>query len=136
MQKEAGITIDPEKVVYTIMEYGGYRGDQKVVKAWADNCDQAMDWLLDMAKADGVKVILDPTTKDWYFPNYPVIHMFLPDRQKTLAEMLLKHGREKGVEYRFETPAVQLIRLGNKQITGVIARNKKANMSNSMLKKE
>jgi fumarate reductase flavoprotein subunit len=124
LQNEAGISVDRDKVIYTIMEFGGYRGDQRVVKAWADNCDQAMDWLLDMAKVDGIKVILDPTTKDWYFPNYPVIHMFLPERQKTLAEMLLKHGREKGVDYRFETPAVQLIREGQKRVTGVIARNK------------
>jgi fumarate reductase flavoprotein subunit len=83
-----------------------------------------MDWLLDMAGADGIKVILDPTTKDWYFPNYPVVHMFLPDRQKTLAEMLLKHGKEKGVDFRFETPAVQLIRQGNQRVTGVIAQKK------------
>jgi fumarate reductase flavoprotein subunit len=124
MQKEAGIKIDRDQVIYTIMEFGGYRGDQRVVKAWADNCDQAMDWLLDMAEADGIKVFLDPTTKPWYFPNYPVIHTFLPERQKTLAEMLLKHGREHGVDYRFETPAVQLIREGQKRVTGVIARNK------------
>lgn len=129
MQKEAGITIDRDQVIYTIMEFGGYRGDQKVVKAWADNVDQAMDWLLDMAEADGIKVILDPTTKPWYFPNYPVIHMFLPERQKTLAEMLLKHGREKGVEYRFETPACQLIREFNKRVTGVMALNKSGGYS-------
>jgi fumarate reductase flavoprotein subunit len=124
LQKEAGINIDRDQVIYTIMEFGGYRGDQRVVKAWADNCDQAMDWLLDMADKDGIKVVLDPTTKPWYFPNYPVVHMFLPERQKTLAEMLLKHGREKGVDYRFETPAVYLIREGNKRVTGVMARNK------------
>ncbi|HSW57930.1 MAG TPA: FAD-dependent oxidoreductase [Dehalococcoidales bacterium] len=124
LQKEAGIKVDPEKVIYTIMEFGGYRGDQKVVKTWADNCDAAMDWLLAMAESDGIKVVLDPTTKPWYFPNYPVIHMFLPERQKTLAEMLFKHGKSHGVEYRFETPAVQLLREGLKKVTAVIARDK------------
>jgi fumarate reductase flavoprotein subunit len=124
LQKEAGIEVDPEKVIYTIMEFGGYRADQKVVKAWADNCDEAMDWLLDMAQADGIKVVLDPTTKPWYFPNYPVIHMFMPERQKTLSEMLFKHGQEKGVDYRFETPAVYLLRDGKKKVNGVMARNK------------
>lgn len=129
LQKEAGIQIDRDRVIYTIMEYGGYRGDQKVVKAWADNVDQTMDWLLDMAKTDGINVVLDPTTKPWYFPNYPVIHMFMPERQKTLAEMLLKHGREKNIEYRFETPAYQLVREFNKRVTGVIARNKSGGYS-------
>ncbi len=124
LQKEAGIQVDRDQVIYTIMEFSGYRADQRVVRAWADNCDSAMDWLLDMAQADGIRVVLDPTTKPWYFPNYPVIHMFLPERQKTLAEMLLKHGRERGVDYRFETPALQLVREGQKRVTGVIARHK------------
>jgi fumarate reductase flavoprotein subunit len=129
MQKEAGIKNDKDQVIYTIMEYGGYRNDQRVVKAWADNCDQVMDWLLDMADAAGIKIILDPTTKPWYFPNYGVIHMFLPERQKTLAEMLFKNGQERGVEYRFETPAVQLIREGERRVSGVIARNKSGDYS-------
>lgn len=129
LQKDAGIKNDKDEVIYTIMEYGGYRNDQTVVKTWADNCDQVMDWLLDMADAAGIKVILDPTTKPWYFPNYGVIHMFLPERQKTLAEMLLKNGQEQGVEYRFETPAIQLIREGGKRVNGVIARNKSGSFS-------
>jgi fumarate reductase flavoprotein subunit len=80
-----------------------------------------MDWLLDIAEAAGIKVVLDPTTKSWYFPNYPTIHVFLPKYQETLAEMLLRNGRERGVESHFNTPAVQLLREGKGRVTGVIA---------------
>ncbi len=121
LQKQAGIKIDPDQVISTIMEFGSYRSDQKLVKLWADNCSRVMDWLLDMAEAAGIKVVLDPTTKSWYFPNYPTIHVFLPKYQETLAEMLLRNGRERGVESYFNTPAVQLLREGKGRVTGVIA---------------
>ena len=121
LQRQAGIKIDPDQVISTIMEFGSYRSDQRLVKLWADNCSTVMDWLLDMAEAAGITVVLDPTTKSWYFPNYPTIHVFLPKYQETLAEMLLRNGRERGVESYFNTPAVQLLRKGKGRVTGVIA---------------
>ncbi len=124
LQKEAGIEIDRDQVISTIMEFGAYRSDQRLVRLWADNCDKVMDWLLDMAEKAKVQVVLDPSTKPWYFPNYPVIHVFMPERQKTLAEMLLNNGRELGVDFRFETPAVRLIREGKGRVAGVIAQTK------------
>jgi fumarate reductase flavoprotein subunit len=124
LQKQAGIKIDRDRLIYTIMEFAAYRNDQRLIKLWADNCDQVMDWLIDMAEAAGVKVVLDTTTKPWYFPNYPIIHVFLPDRQESLGQMLLDNGRACGVDVRFETPAVRLLREGNGRVTGVIARNK------------
>jgi fumarate reductase flavoprotein subunit len=123
LQKKAGIKVDREKIVYTIMEFAAYRNDQRLVKLWADNCDNVMDWLIDMADASGVEVILDPTTKPWYFPNYPIIHVFMPDRQESLARMLQEYGEARGLDIRWETPALRLVREGKGRVTGVIARN-------------
>ncbi len=124
LQKKAGTKIDRDQVISTIMEWAAYRTDQKVVKVWADNCDKVMDWLLDMAEAAKIEVLLDPTTKPWYFPNYPLIHVFSPKWQETLAEMLLSNGQMRGIDYRFETPAVRLLREGKNRVTGVIAQHK------------
>jgi fumarate reductase flavoprotein subunit len=121
LQKQGGIQIDPGQVISTIMEFGSYRSDQRLVKLWADHCSKVMDWLLDMAEAAGIKVVLDPTTKSWYFPNYPTIHVFLPKFQETLAEMLLRNAWTRGVESYFKTPAVQLLREGKGRVTGVVA---------------
>jgi fumarate reductase flavoprotein subunit len=121
MQKQAGINNDRDQIISTIMEWGAYRSDQRVVTTWADNCDKVMDWLLDMAEAAKIEVVFDPTTKPWYFPNYPVAHIFLPKVQETLAEMLLNNGRALGVDVRFETPAVRLLREGQNRVSGVIA---------------
>ncbi len=124
LQKKAGIKVDKDQVIYTIMEWSAYRANQKVVKVWADNCDKVMDWLINVAKESNVEVILDPTTKPWYFPNYPVIHVFMPKWQESLGEMLLNKGRAHGAEYHWETPAVRLLRNGQNRVHAVIARNK------------
>ncbi len=127
MQKKAGIENDKEQIIYTIMETAAYRGNQRVVNVWADNCDSVMDWLLDMAEAADVEVALDTTTKPWYFPNYPVIHVFDSKNygwQGSLAETLMNNVRAHGVDIRFDTPAVRLIRKGKGRVTGVIAQNK------------
>ena len=121
MQKKAGIKIDRDQVISTIMEWGAYRTNQRVVTLWADNCDRVMDWLLDMAEAAKIEVVLDPTTKPWYFPNYPTIHVFMPKWQETLAEMLQSNARTKGVDIRFKTPAVRLLREGKGRVSSVIA---------------
>jgi fumarate reductase flavoprotein subunit len=127
MQKKAGIANNKEQIIYTIMETAAYRGNQRVVNVWADNCDSVMDWLLDMAEAANIEVALDTTTKPWYFPNYPVIHVFDSKNygwQASLTEMLMNNVRAHGVDIRFETPAVRLIRKGKGRVTGVIAQNK------------
>ena len=127
LQRQAGIKVDKDNVIATIMEFGGYRADQRIVKLWADHCSQVMDWLIDLAEESGVEVILDPTTKDWYFPNYPLIHVFLPNCQQSLAQMLLDKARALGVDVRFNTPAVRLIREDNGRVNGLIAKTEDDN---------
>lgn len=121
LQKEMGIKIERESIISTIMEFGNYRADQRIVTLWADNCSRVMDWLLDMAEEEGIEVKLDPTTKPWYFPNYPTIHVFFPKRQETLANMLFKRGKLLGVRYFFNTPAVRLVRNRSGRVCEVIA---------------
>jgi fumarate reductase flavoprotein subunit len=129
LQEEAGINVNRNDIISTIMEWGQYRADQKVVTAWADNCNQVMEWLIDKAKKADIDVVLDPATKAWHFPNYPVAHIFWtkePDRpkaQEALAGMLLSNGQALGVDYCFQTPARQLLREGTGPVTGVIAQN-------------
>ena len=131
LQKKVGIDIDKEEVIAAIMESGAYHRDQRVVRKWAYNADQVMEWLIDMAEADGQPVVLDPVQKDWFFRHYPMSHLFVSrdkgnsSLQMNLAQLLYKNGQAAGVDYRFDTPAVQLIREGKGRVTGVIARNEK-----------
>jgi fumarate reductase flavoprotein subunit len=135
LQKKAGINIDRDQIISTIMEWGAYRGDQRVVNVWADNCDKTMDWLTDMAEAAKAEVILDPTTKPWYFPNYPTIHVFMPHWQLTLCDIVQSNAQKLGVDFRFETPAVQLLRDGPNRVRGVIAKTSDGNYAQFNTKK-
>lgn len=121
LQKQGSVKIDRDQVISTIMEFGAYRSDQRIVSLWADNCSDVMDWLLDMAEAARLDAVLDPTTKPWYFPNYATAHVFQPKAQETLAGMLLTNARAMGVEFRFNTRAVRLLREGQGRVTGLIA---------------
>ena len=126
LQKASGIKIDKEQLIYTIMETAAYRGDQRVVNTWADHCDQVMEWLLDMAEAADMEVALDTTHRPWYFPNYQLIHVWDVKKygfQASLAKMLYENGQAHGVDVRFKTPAVRLLRRDNQRVTGVIAKN-------------
>ena len=38
LQKKAGIEVDRDSVIYTLMEFAAYRNNQQLVKLWADNC--------------------------------------------------------------------------------------------------
>lgn len=123
LQKEQGIEIDKDEVVTEIMRWGGYRADQRLVKLWADKSGEVMDWLLDMAKAAGISVILIPEKQSRFYKTFRSVHTFLPSEQITLLGMLETKIRERGVDIRFETPAVQLLRKGKGRVTGVIARS-------------
>jgi fumarate reductase flavoprotein subunit len=120
LQRRQGLSVDAESVISTIMQFGDYRADQRIVNLWAANCSRVMDWLLDLADTENVEVVVDPTTKPWYFPNYPTIHVFLPKWQETLAFMLFKKGKEMGVRYFFQTRAMRLLRK-DRRVKGVLA---------------
>ena len=129
LQKTSDIKIDKTQLIYTLMETAAYRGDQRVVNTWADNCDQVMDWLLDMAEAAGMEVALDTTTRTWYFPHYPVIHVWDAGKygfQGSMAKMLYENGQKMGVDVQFNSPVERLIREDSGRVTGVIARKGQA----------
>lgn len=51
MQKQAGIKIDKDQIIFTMMEFSAYRANQQIVKLWVDNSGPVMDWLLDLSEA-------------------------------------------------------------------------------------
>ena len=99
------------------------QGGLETVDRTHGSIDELATGAQDMADAAGVKVILDPTTKPWYFPNYPIIHVFRPKQQETLVSMLLQNAESRGAEVWWNTPGVRLLREGQGRVTGIIARD-------------
>lgn len=142
-QKSVGNVIDPVQVIREIMRFGGYKGDQRVVSQFVNSSGKVNDWLLDMAVELGCKYTVwkaaDMVTPTATFPPIPTMTFVLDPPAEALEVMpqgtlpptagmawvLLKNAQKAGVDIRFSTPAVQLIRPGNQgRVTGVIAQQK------------
>jgi fumarate reductase flavoprotein subunit len=139
LQKKLGIEIDKDDVCLQLMKWAGNKPDQRFYRLWADNSGAVMDWLLDIIDPLGIETIMYqapfPEGFDWrqeYYPEFPTCH-WQPDG----PNMRLNHGRllnaiqdrslKLGVDIRYQTRAVQLVRKGNGRVTGVIARGKEGN---------
>jgi len=122
LQKELGFEIDKQEVISKMMDISAYRVDQRLVKLWADRSGEVMDWMLDMADAAGIEVVIESDVpKTGKLAQYPTAHCFMPAMQMTLGALLEGNSLEQGVEINYETPAVRLLREEGGRVTGVIA---------------
>jgi len=108
------------------MKYAANKPDQRLLRLWAANCTQTIDWLMDMTEAAGIKVVLAQypppaafKAADEYYPSYLTAHQF---PQVQLVKCLRDNALKKGVSLLFKTRALQLARKGKGRVTGVIAR--------------
>jgi fumarate reductase flavoprotein subunit len=125
LQKKLGIKIDKDQVILDLMKYGANKPDQRLLRLWADNCSQTIDWLMDMTEAAGIKVAIaqypppaayNPASE--YYLSYLTSHQY---RQELLVKCLKDNALKKGVTMLFKTRALQLLRKGHRRVTGVIA---------------
>ena len=127
LQKEEGIEVDRDHVIRELMTWSGYWADQKVITLWADNCTAAVDWLTDLALAAGItpnKINDIPQTLPGSPFNYTkVIGINLPGWNETVAHLLHQNAKSQGVDIRWNTPAVRLIREAGGRVSGVIAQD-------------
>ena len=139
LQKRLGIKIDKDDVCLQLMKWGGNKPDQKLYRVWADRSGEVMDWLIDLTEADSIQTLphqwprpagYEPKTE--YYPDFPVCHIHYDGKtqglyHKCALDSVEKEARKIGVDIRYETPAVQLIRQQNGRVTGLIARDKAGN---------
>jgi len=136
LQKQLGIKVNKEEICLELMRASGNHANQKLIRMWADNSGETMDWIMDMTDADGVTTSIYQwplpagfDDKKRYYPEYTTTHFHhdkkTGERSHAMSlRNLEKHALKLGAEIRYETRAVQLIRQNNGRVTGVIARNK------------
>lgn len=135
--------INVNKLVGSLMKDFGYMVNQRILKTWAEECGDAVDWYLEGAEdyailasgpdapPEGAKKwiwpVHNPLPECWdndkeYYPCYQATINFFPSHR----DCLLKNfdiAREKGtVAAYFDTPAVKLLREEGGRVTGAIAR--------------
>jgi fumarate reductase flavoprotein subunit len=139
LQKKLGIEVDKDDVCMQLLRYAGNRPDQRLLRLWADNSGAVMDWLMDMTEPLGIQTVMYqapfPEGFDWrkeYYPEFPVCHWQTDGTSTTLNHSLLLNAVQDralklGVDIRYQTRAVQLVRQGKGRVTGVIARDRDGN---------
>ncbi|SHO44018.1 FAD-dependent oxidoreductase [Desulfopila aestuarii] len=104
----------------------------QLLKKWADHSGETFDWINKITTEQGNPgKFLDkagsPTGntggKSW-FNAYSTGHTWKGGMMKVINQVARK-AIQKGVEFRFYTPAVQLVRKENGRVTGVIAKSEK-----------
>jgi fumarate reductase flavoprotein subunit len=118
------------------MRYAGNHINQRLLRMWADHSGAVLDWVMDMTDPEGIKTVMYQwplpagyNIKTEYYPEYTVGHLQTDGTTKMLdhslsLKTLEKHALKNGVEIRYQTRALQLVRQGNGRVTGVIARDK------------
>ncbi len=123
--------LDVTKYFYEEMKAASFRVDQKKwMRGW-NHGEEAMNWLIDIVKEDGLNVILERDNMlvdDNGGPHYA--HAFSTEGDSSMVstgqqgavESLERHCKAAGVEIIYNMAARQLIRPNNQgRVTGVIA---------------
>lgn len=136
LQKQAGIKVNVDEVCLELMKYCGNKPDQRLYRVWAENSGAVMDWIMDMTDPLGIKTVicqwprpanLKPETE--YYPDFPIAQIqtdfkVMGLNHKLTLDIVEDRARKLGVEIRYQTPAVQLIRKNGGRVTGVIAKDR------------
>jgi succinate dehydrogenase/fumarate reductase flavoprotein subunit len=125
LHKEAGVVLDPNEVVSDLLMTVGFRAKQSLWERWAKNCDEAVNWLLDLLDGyAGEPWIMFPngnvqtaTTRWWS----TAIIFEIPDFPNVCGG-LINHAVENGATVLYNTPAVQLVQDGDGRVVAVVAR--------------
>ena len=128
-QKKLGIEADYRQIVRELVRWAQGRVNENLLHLFAQKCGASFDWLADLVAPKGFEVGLwGNYYKGPDYTEYPVTHIFSDAKgirgNLSLIKAMDEIAREKGVEIRYETPAVQLNRDGSGAVTGVVAGTK------------
>lgn len=125
VHREAGVTLDREELIAELMIQANFRIDQRLVTLWVDQSGDAMDWLVSEVQSDEVKAFLavpegaSDDAKEGLYRAWQTPVAFTGSNVNMMSALMDK-VRQKGVDIRYHTPGVELIREGKGRVTGVI----------------
>ena len=146
IQEALGIKVDKAAVTGSIMKECGYRPKMPIIKLWADNSAEALDWYLSASEGqystgtegdpyDGTSMSVrkmhwphpaDANIENDWYDLYDVCQICLPTHapyMKNVYDICVTGG----VNFMFSTWARQLIREDGGRVTGVIVEDADGN---------
>jgi hypothetical protein len=134
-QNAAGVKIDKNEIVLELARYGSNHVNQKLIRVWADESGETVDWLADQLSEYGITHVSEYDTGGDYhgiFKAWATHTKFLGKGDGIVDPMggptpsVVKKSEKYGAVYRYNTSLVKLIREGGNtgKVTGAIAKNK------------
>jgi fumarate reductase flavoprotein subunit len=112
MQRKRYITYSRDQAFKNIMEYSHWRANPRLVRAIVDESGATIAWM----QQQGV----DFTDARINFPEAPMTYHVVKGQGAAVVKVLAERGKEKGVDLRTATPAIKIMKRGDR-ISGVIA---------------
>ncbi len=126
--------ISKTEIVQEIARYGSNHVDQKLIRLWADESGETVDFLADELAEFGITHVAEYDTGSGYhgiYKAFPTHTKFLVPAEVGGRQghsggghepLLVKKAEGYGAEFKFNTPLIKLVKDGNK-VTGAIAKN-------------
>ena len=131
--KEKGATYDRAAIVNDLMWHASYRADQRLIQLWFDNSGEIIEWYVDRFTSKGtMNLMIEMHTKDTggAHMSIPCAHVPVLGETSVMgpnetglrfsSEVLLNLAIEKGLDYRVQNKACQLIQNSTGAVTGLI----------------
>ena len=126
-QKQAGTKIDKFDYIAMATRYAGGHVKQELIKLWADNSGETINWLGDRLKENGIDLMNEAGDEGTFvrYKDYATGHSpqkVVGNDGKVMNEILYKYAVKKGARFDYSTTMVKLERKKGR-VTGCIARD-------------
>ena len=126
-QKEAGTKIDKFDYIAMATRYAGGHVKQELIKLWADNSGETINWLGDRLKEHGIDLMNEAGDEGTFvrYKDFATGHSpqkVVGNDGKVMNEILYKYAESKGARFDYSTTMVKLEKK-NGRVTGCIARD-------------
>ena len=126
-QKQAGTKIDKFDYIAMATRYAGGHVKQELIKLWADNSGETINWLGDRLKEHGIDLMNEAGDEGTFvrYKDFATGHSpqkVVGNDGKVMNEILYKYAVKKGARFDYSTTMVKLERKKGR-VTGCIARD-------------
>jgi len=131
LQKEKNISIDKMKAISEFNFQSLNKPKFELLQLWANNSGPTLDWANEITKATGNSTASfmpwagTPSGESggkYWFNSFCTGHKWKGGMMEAI-NLIAEAAVKEGVEFRFYTPGVQLIKNKNGRVTGVIAKH-------------
>lgn len=125
LQRSQNVSIDKAGVVNDIQRYATGQADGRLLKVWADESGEAMDWMLDMFDEANITYYLetDPGAEDMIYKEWPVTHGI--NDAAAAMEALVGKVEDAGAEIRYDCQMLRLEQDESGRVVGALCKDLK-----------